>query len=286
MMFSTIVLLFGSGIWATGLESIDSRYLPEYEISYIEKKWDLFPVFSANSVLLAEEDSMTTIFSYNADKSLPMASLTKLMTALLIIESHSLDELVKITKISEHTEGSSMELKEGEVFTVEDLLKGLLIKSGNDSAIALARYHSGSVYKFVNEMNSRAKELHLSSTSFANPHGLDNVNHYSSSKDLVRLAKVLMRHEEIRNIVKISKVSVFSKSGNEHVLINTNSLLNGIFPVYGIKTGTTENAKQCLLLFIKHNNKNYYLVILGSEDRYQDARNILYNLIKHNLNAL
>jgi D-alanyl-D-alanine carboxypeptidase (penicillin-binding protein 5/6) len=282
MMFSTVILLFGSGIWSVGLESIDSKYLPEYEISSIEKKWEVIPAFTANSVLLIEENSMTPIMSYNSDVSLPMASLTKLMTALIIVESHNLSELVKISKISENTEGSSMKLKEGEVFTVEDLLKGLLIKSGNDSAIALAKYHSGSVYKFVNEMNSRAKDLYLSNTSFTNPHGLDNINHYSSSKDIIKLARLIMKNKEIQNIVKTSKVSVFSKEGNEHILINTNNLLNGIFPVYGIKTGTTEKAKQCLLLFIKNNNKNYYLVILGSDDRYQDARNILYKLIiKH-----
>lgn len=279
-MISTLLLFFGTGIWSPGLESLEGNILSEYSISQPETQWEKTPFFSARSVLLIEEESMTPVFSYQSDISLPMASLTKMMTALIIIENHELDEIVTITKASEFTGGSTMHLKEQEQLTVESLLKGLLMRSGNDAAIALARYDSGTVYGFIKKMNKRAEALYLKKTLFNNPHGLDSENHYSSSHDLVILAKVLFQHQKIRKIVQTQEDTVFSLDNEEeHFLKNTNKLLGSIFPVYGIKTGTTENAGQCLLLYIRGKEKNYFLVILGSEDRYQDAKNILYRLL-------
>ncbi len=280
-MLSTLLLLFGTGIWDKGLESLNSSAIPEYSITPMENVWEKSPYFSASSVFLLEEKSMTPVFSYQSEISFPMASLTKMMTALIIIENHDLNEIVTITKGSNFTGGSSMHLKEKEQVTIENLLKGLLMRSGNDAAIALAVYHSGTVYGFVNEMNEKAKKLYLKKTHFNNPHGLDSVNHYSSSHDLAILAKVLFQNKKIRQIVQTQEETVFSIDGEvEHYLKNTNKLLGTQFSVYGIKTGTTENAGQCLLLYIKGETKNYFLVILGSEDRYQDAKNILYKLLE------
>ncbi|HID92286.1 TPA: D-alanyl-D-alanine carboxypeptidase [Candidatus Gracilibacteria bacterium] len=287
MMLSTLLLLFGAGMWAPGLEAVNIDVFPEYKISPIEKSWKIqkkIPSFTARSVLLVDENSMVNLYSYNANLRLPMASLTKLMTALLIVENHDLNEIVLISKASSVTEGSTMNLQNGEMLTVQKLLKGLLMNSGNDAAIALAEYHSGTVYEFVSLMNIRAHELFLFNTNFVNPHGLDSSVHYASSRDLVVLAKQLWQYKEIQKIVDTQLDTVISEVSDdgtqtEHILKNTNKLLGTFFQVHGMKTGTTPNAGQCLMLVVEKNNKFYFLVILGSEDRYQDARNILYELL-------
>ncbi len=292
MMVSTLLLLFGTGMWAPGLEAVNVDVFPEYTISPIEKSWEIQeknPYFTARSVLLIEADSMNRLYSYNANLKLPMASLTKLMTALIIIENHNLDDVVTISKISSITEGSTMHLQYDEEVTVQQLLKGLLMNSGNDAAVALAEYHSGTVYKFVNEMNIRAKELFMTQTHFVNPHGLDSSVHYASASDLIILAKKLWKYDEIKKIVDTKFDTVFAYKKNElqyendiqieHQLKNTNKLLGTIFQVHGMKTGTTPNAGQCLMLVVERRNKFYFLVLLGSADRYQDARNILYELL-------
>lgn len=287
MMVSTLLLLFGTGMWAPGLEAVSVDAFPEYEISPIEKSWEVQeknPYFTARSVLLVDAHSMVDLYSNNADLRLPMASLTKLMTALLIVENSDLNEIVKVSKVSSVTEGSTMHLQNGEELTVRSLLKGLLMNSGNDAAIALAEHHSGTVYEFVNAMNIRAEELFMFDTNFVNPHGLDSSVHYASSRDLVVLAKKLWQYNEIQKIVDTQLDTVLSEVSDEgeqseHVLKNTNKLLGTLFQVHGMKTGTTPNAGQCLMLVVEKNEKFYFLVILGSEDRYQDARNILYELL-------
>jgi len=298
MMLSTLLLLFGAGMWDPGMESVNIDVFPQYEISPIENSWEVQeknPYYTARSVILVDADSMVDLYAYNADLRLPMASLTKLMTALIIVENHALDEIVTVSKVSSVTQGSTMHLRYGEKLTVGKLLKGLLMNSGNDAAIALAQHHSGTVYDFVNVMNIRAEELFMTNTHFVNPHGLDSSIHYASGRDLALLAKKVWQHKEIKNIVDVQFDTVFSefftvsvndKEKNiqiEHALKNTNKLLGTIFQVHGMKTGTTENAGQCLLLAVEKDKKFYFLVILGSEDRYQDARNILYELLGDDL---
>ncbi len=290
MMLSTLLLLFGTGMWAPGMEAVDVQVFPEFSIAPIENSWEeqgKNPYFTAQSVLLVDENSMVDLYGYNEYLRLPMASLTKMMTALLIIENHSLDEIVVISKKASVTGGSTMDLVYGERITVQKLLQGLLMNSGNDAAIALAEYHSGTVYEFVNAMNSRAEQLLLHDTHFVNPHGLDSTIHYSSARDLVVIAQALWQYKEIQSIVGMQSTSVLSEvftreeDGDiqkEHILNNTNKLLGSMYNVYGMKTGTTENAGQCLFLVVEKKGKFYFLVILGSEERYQDARNILYEL--------
>lgn len=280
MILSTIVLLFGTGIWAPGLESLSDDATPAYQISPMETPWETTPLFSARAVLLLEAKSMTPVFEYNAHAKLPMASLTKMMTALIILENHDLSETVVITRGSSSTDGSTMKLVEGETLTVEDLLKGLLMNSGNDAAIALALHHSKTVFEFANVMNTRAAELRMNNTHFTNPHGLDSDTHYASAYNLAVLAKVLLQSPKAASIVGTKDDMVVSLEGEEkHYLSNTNELLGTIFPVYGIKTGTTANAGQCLALFVEEDGKQYILIILGSEDRYLDAKTLLYTLL-------
>lgn len=280
MNFSTLLLL-GSGMWGVGLESIHKPALPPLHIASVPHEWDssLFQI-SAPSVLVTESESLTPLFQKNAKTRVSMASLTKIMTALIIFEYHDLQEQVTISKAPAFTEGSSMRLKEGEILTVEDLLYGLLLKSGNDSAVALAQYHSGTVHDFVDEMNTKARDLHLIDTHFQNPHGLDSPSHYSTPHDMAKLAKVFIQHPTLKKIVSTPSITITSKDGkHEHFLENTNKLLGQGFFVSGIKTGTTENAGECLLLFVENGKNKYFMVIMGSEDRYTDAKTLLFQLL-------
>lgn len=280
MFFETILLLFGIGVWDQGLQSVNIP--PAFEnISPVEKKWDFAPVISAKAVLVMDVDSAVVLYEKNGYTPLPMASLTKLTTALLIVENHDLNTVIQISKGAGHTTGSTMKLQYGEKISLKNLLYGLLLNSGNDSAIALARYHSkGTVYEFVDDMNTWGKKIGLQSSQYSNPHGFDSPYHSSSAYDIAKIAKIFLSHDILRKIVQTKEVTVFSADKkNSHVLKNTNKLLGTIYPVYGLKTGTTPKAGECLALLVKKNGREYIIIILGSEDRYLDAKILLWKIL-------
>jgi serine-type D-Ala-D-Ala carboxypeptidase (penicillin-binding protein 5/6) len=271
---------FGMGIWGSGLEEVSLPLLEKISLSPPALEWQYNPVLSAKSVFVMDTASGGKNWSKNEDMPLPMASLTKLMTAIVIIENHSLDEIVTVTQTAAKTEGSTMHLEEGEQITVQNLLLGLLINSANDAAVALAIYDAGSVMTFVEKMNDRARILGLYHTHFANPHGLDAENHFSSAFDLALLAKYSLQFDFIRRtVIKKSEEALSIDGRVKHLLKNTNDLLFSPFPVYGMKTGTTDNANECLIIIVKKQEKEYIFVILGSEDRYLDAKTLLYPIL-------
>ncbi len=278
-MISALFFFFGIGVWAPGLENISSISSPHH-IFPPAKHWQYIPEISAKSAIVMDVASAGIIFEKNGDERLPMASLTKIMSALLILEENDLDELVKITQAASTSEGSTMKLQAGEVIRVRDLLKGLFIASGNDSAVALSIHNAGNISSFVEKMNTRSKSLSLVNTHFQNPHGLDASDHYSSARNLAVLAKKVLQYDIIRQIAKIKKVEVQSIDGRfSHILENTNELLGTIFPVSGLKTGTTDNAGECIILLVHHLQKEYILVILGSKNRYLDARALMFPIL-------
>jgi len=163
---------------------------------------------------------------------------------------------------------------------VKDLLRGLFINSANDATVALAIHNTGSISTFVDKMNTRAKDLSLLDTHFKNPHGLDAEGHYSSARDLAFLAKKVLKYPLVRDIAQTFTTTVESIDGHfVHPLVNTNELLGKIFPIYGLKTGTTDNAGECLILLVRHQKHEYLLVILGSQNRYLDARSLLWPIL-------
>jgi D-alanyl-D-alanine carboxypeptidase (penicillin-binding protein 5/6) len=195
-----------------------------------------------------------------------MASTTKIMTALLVLERSALDELVVVSPNALVGE-SNMGLVAGEQLSVEDLLWGLLLNSANDAAVALAEHVAGSEAAFVELMNQRAAELGLTGTQFANVHGLDAPNHASTARDLWRLAEVAMQSPVFRQMVATQS---YTAAG--HPLWNRNELL-AIYPgADGIKTGTTDLAGQCLVASVTRDGHRAVAVILGSQDRYRDAQ--------------
>jgi D-alanyl-D-alanine carboxypeptidase len=233
------------------------------------------PIVNAKAALVVDLDSGTILYKKNDTEKLPIASLTKIMTALLIIEEHDLQEIVTIPSEATQVGGSTMYLSTNEQITIENLLKGLLMQSGNDSAIALAIHNSGSVDSFVEKMNSKAKTMNLNDTNFQNPMGFDNPNNYSTVRDLLTLSKELYKNQAIQSIVSEPTARVTSADQRlTHTLISTNALLDGYLDVVGLKTGSTEQALGCFV-GITNGEHPQISIVLGSPNRFHDTKILL-----------
>ena len=227
------------------------------------------PETSALSVLVYDWDGERTLMARAINLSISPASLAKLMTALLVLEQDRLSEQLAI-RAEDLVGGAAMGLNGGEVLLVEELLWGLLIASGNDAAMALARHHSGNIEAFVQRMNTRAEELNLHGTHFANPNGFDAKGQVSNASDLFLLVRRLWQYPLFRQIVGTSEITVAS-----HDLQSTNHLLESFPGANGVKTGTTLQSGQSLILGVEQDGLQLFAVILGSADRYSDARIVL-----------
>lgn len=253
------------------------REAQHIELSSLPSVANTAPVqLSATSALAVDVKSNTKLIDYHSNERLPMASLTKIMTALIIAENHKLDEVVTVSKNAVQTEGSRIYLNTGEQMTVENLLKGLLIKSGNDTATALAEFHSGSVKNFVEAMNERAKSLNMKNTHFMNPHGLDEKDHYSSAADLLILTQAFWKNDFLRQVVNTKEASIYSLTEGVRSVQNTNQLLGD--EIHGVKTGTTDAAGECLILNIQKDGKEIFTIVLGSKNRYTDSKKFIEDI--------
>ena len=224
---------------------------------------------SAASVIVYDVDSGRELMEKAGRLPVSPASLAKLMTALLVIEQDRLSEPVTVQR-EDLIGGAVMGLRAGEELRVEELLRGLLIPSGNDAAMALARHHSGYVDEFVHNMNRRAGELGMHGTQFRNPNGFDAEGQRSSAQDLLKLVTLLWEYPLFREIVGTAETTV----GN-HQLRTTNRLLGSYPGVNGVKTGTTLESGQSLIIGMEQNGHQLFAVILGSVDRYHDMRAVL-----------
>lgn len=233
------------------------------------------PKLSASGAILIDARDGHEIFSLYPDQRRPMASLTKIMTALLILERHSLNEVVTIGSIADTIGGSTVGLKGGEQFSVGNLLKALLLPSANDAAYALAQFDGRSIGSFVQTMNKRAATLGLKNTHFANPAGLDNPEQYSTPRDLAHLTMAALKNSYFRETVGTKSSHIASSEGKNFGLINTNAMLKDSSEVYGVKTGTTTMAGECLIVLFKENDRSYLLVLLGSTSRYADSQRVI-----------
>lgn len=246
-------------------EIAPSQRLTVGQLRQMQEAHTLPPV-SSRALLLYDVDADQVLLAHNEHLALPPASLTKLMTALLILEQDELQASVTIQG-SDLVGGTSMGLRAGEVLTVEELLWGMLIPSGNDAAVALARHSAGSVDVFVQRMNIRAEELGLAQTHFANPHGFDAEGHTSSAADLLALTLRDLAFPLFREIVSTASTTVAG-----HRLRATNQLLGTLQGADGVKTGTTAAAGQSLVASVTREGHRVLMVLLGSSDRYADAR--------------
>ncbi len=197
---------------------------------------------SATSSILMDVDSGRVLYEHNADKQMLIASTTKILTALVAIREGDLDDVVKVSREAAMTEGSSMYLKEGEELTLETLLYGLLLCSGNDAAVAIADHVGGSQEGFVRMMNETAQELGMEHSSFANPNGLDHEDHCSTARDMARLACAAVNNETLVRIASTKTVTIGGRTMTNH-----NKLLSMEDGCIGLKTGYTRAAGRTLV---------------------------------------
>lgn len=212
----------------------------------------------------------------NERKKLPMASTTKIMTALIIIEDCNPDEEVIIPDEAVGTEGSSIYLKYGEKLTIRDLVYGLMLRSGNDAAVALAIIHSGDTERFADAMNDRAQELGASDTHFANPNGLPAENHYTTARDLCNIARTAMQNKMFAKVVGTTDYR-----GDYRNFTNKNKLLYSFEGANGIKTGYTDRAGRCLVSSAERNGMDVVCVVLNCYDMYERSSEILSDCFRN-----
>ena len=206
-----------------------------------------------------------------------MASTTKIMTAIVVLENTNLDDIVTISSKAAGTGGSRLGLHKDDKISIQDLLYGLLLCSGNDAAVALAEHVSGDLSNFANMMNSKATSLGLSSTHFVTPHGLDDDNHYTTAYELALITNYALKNDVFANLVK-TKTYTISINNHPKTLSNTNELLGNLDGVYGVKTGFTNGANRCLVTAVKRDNMDIICIVLGADtkkDRTKDSINLI-----------
>ena len=232
------------------------------------------PFVSAEAVLLSDVPSGVILYQKNADVRLSPASTTKIITAITALDHFKLDDVLTVQDTDPNE--ATMGLIRGEKLTLESLLYGLLVKSANDSALAIAQNYPGGVPKFVEAMNQKAASLGLVDTHFTNPMGFDDTNHYTTAYELSKITRLALKDPIIAKIVATRSITVSDTSYTYfHELRNVNQLLGGIPGVAGVKTGFTENAAECLVTLVKRNGHEIITVVLGSKDRFSDTASLI-----------
>jgi len=235
------------------------------------------PTVSAYEWAVYDETADVMLATWNVNERRSMASVTKVMTAMIVLDEAELDEVVTVPAQATNTRGSSAGLVAGEQWTVYDLLVAMLVRSGNDAALTLA-WHvgDGSIDAFVEKMNVRATELGMSDTHFANPNGLDHADHYSTANDLVTMTVASLDYPDMQEIARIKTIKMpEDPTGKTRQVNNTNQLL-GTYPgVVGLKTGDTPWAGKVLLGVTERGPRRIVTVVMGSEDHFGDTRELV-----------
>jgi D-alanyl-D-alanine carboxypeptidase len=251
-----------------------AKILNDFQIGvYPEKqKDDSLPELTARAVYLVEFDSMVPIYQKNAVTPLPPASTTKVMTALVARDYFDLNQALKVNRELDFY-GKEVGLFAGEEISFKELLGGLMLESGNDTAWVLADNYFGGYRSMVEAMNAKAQELGLVGANFESVSGLDSPGQRISARDMVILGRELIEDQYLRELVGLSKKEMSDLSGNTFELENTNELLaDSSLRVKGIKTGFTEEAKECLLSWFEVGEKEYLMALMGSEDRFGETK--------------
>ena len=240
------------------------------------------PSISASAAIVVDALRGATLYEQNADSKLSMASTTKIMTALLTIESGELDRTVTTTKEMVTIEGTSMGLKEGDTVTLEGLCYGMLLSSGNDAANTAAIAVSGSIAAFVDLMNKKAAEIGMENTSFATPSGLDSETHYSTARDMALLSCYALRNETFKKIASTESIKIsYGNPPYRRTLTNHNKMLYLYEGTVGVKTGFTKKSGRCLVSAAERNQGRLVCVTLNDPDDWNDHKSLLdYGLSK------
>lgn len=225
--------------------------------------------------VVIDQDSGRILYSRNGNMILPMASTTKIISAIVAIEKGNLKDIVTISSKSAAISGSTVGYKTGEKIKLEELLYGLMLKSGNDAAIAIAEHISGSVEKFAEAMNEKAIELGAYNTNFITPHGLDAADHYTTAEDLAKITAYAMRNSVFSKIASTKIVNEGVSGKFTRAYSNINKFLYKFDSADGVKTGFTGRAGKCLVASVKHNNGRFISVVFNSTDRWSDAAKMI-----------
>ena len=258
-LFCCLLVLFPSIVMASETMKVDEEVNPESTLAS-----------NAKSAILIEAKTGKILYEKNSHEKLAPASMTKIMSMLLIIEAieegHlSWNEMITVSERASSMGGSQILLETGEQMSVQDLFKGVAVASGNDAVVALAEAVAGTVEDFVVMMNNKVKELGLNDTNFKNPHGLDDANHYSSAYDMAFISRELVKHEKVLEFTGIYEDYLRKGTTREFWLTNTNKLTRFKAGVDGLKTGYTSEAGYCLTATMKKDNMRLISTVMGEE---------------------
>lgn len=274
-IITILILIFILSVFPTYAD--DANELEEVVIEENEKQEieaaassNTKPTINSRRYAIYDRLSGRCIYGKDENKQTAMASTTKIMTSIIIVENCNLEDTVTITSKAAGTGGSRLGLHTDDKMTVNDLLYGLMLRSGNDAAVALAIHTAGSVEEFTKLMNKKAEELGLNNTHFVTPHGLDNSEHYTTAYELAVITDYALKNEIIAKVVK-TKSTTIKINGNSIQINNTNELLGNVEGVYGVKTGFTNNAGRCLVTSVKRGDMDLIIVVLGADTRKDRA---------------
>lgn len=272
-----IVLINFSVTYADDMEENEENFnveeIKNSQIEEVSKQVDQTPTINSRRYIIYDRKSKTTIYGRNENVKTAMASTTKIMTATIILENCNLTDVVTVSSKAAGTGGSRLGLKKGDKVTINDLLYGLMLRSGNDAAVALAEYAGNSVQGFNELMNKKVEELGLKCTHFVTPHGLDDSEHYTTAYELAVLTDYALENDKFAQIVG-TKSTTITINGYSKQINNTNELLGVINGVVGVKTGFTNNAGRCLVSETKRDDMDIITIVLGADtkkDRTKDS---------------
>lgn len=224
------------------------------------------PNLNSRAAIIYDRNSKEVIYGKEENTKRKMASTTKIMTCMVVLEKGELTDTVIVSKKAAGIGGSRVGLKTGDKVSVQDLLYGLMLCSGNDAAVALAEHVGGCVEGFADLMNEKARQLNLSNTHFVTPHGLDNEEHYTTAYELAIMADNALKNNTFSSIVGTKNITI-NINGKPRNLSNTNELLGSMAGVYGVKTGFTNGANRCLVTSCKRENLDIITVVLGADTK-------------------
>jgi D-alanyl-D-alanine carboxypeptidase (penicillin-binding protein 5/6) len=241
-----------------------------------------------DSIVVKDLSKNKTIYTKNDNRVLAPASLTKIMTCMLAIESGKMNEVVTITKPMIEVEPTKLGLKVGDKVKLKDLVHAALIKSANDAAFSIAYYlGKNDKAKFISMMNSKAKKLGMKNTNFMNPAGFDDNKHKSTARDLMKLAEYAIQNKTFNSIVKLNKYTFTTLNTNRKFSVYTsNKLQRENRNVVGLKTGYTNGAGACLIARAKKDNKDILFVMLNAHNRWDNAKKVVNETMKSEKKAI
>jgi D-alanyl-D-alanine carboxypeptidase (penicillin-binding protein 5/6) len=274
--FAAVLQIFSSAQAATVPSSPPSAIPP----GFLDKlkppsliRWHRSP---ASAVLLKDLTTGRTLYQFQSERRLSPASLTKIMSALIILEYSNLEDYVTVSRSAAAAHKIRLRFRPGQVFRLEDLVKAMLMVSANDACLAAVEHVAGSEERFVLLMNMKANALGLGNTHFSNACGFDAWDHYTTAEDLAKLSEIALQHPLFRAIVREERGLISAVKGNRsYILKNTNRLLGRVPGVEGVKTGFTSKAGRCLVAKVSQDGKELLLVLLHSNRRWNTAASLI-----------